>query len=47
MMEALGLAIFMISACFFAAVLESKESFVRQAIANETGRNLLMGAAMG
>jgi len=47
MMEALGLAIFMISACFFAAVLESKESFVHQGIPGETGRNLLMGAAMG
>lgn len=45
--EALGLAIFMTSACFFGAVLFAENSSWRQAIPNETLRNILMGLMMG
>lgn len=45
--EALGLAIFMISACFFGAMLFSPESSWLQVIPDETIRNMLMGIMMG
>ena len=45
--EALGLGIFMISACFFGAMLFSKKSSWYQLIQNNTIRNVLMGLAMG
>ncbi len=45
--EALGLAIFMISACFFSAALEGKESTLHLVIPNGTIRLLIMGILMG
>jgi aquaporin Z len=45
--EALGLAIFMISACFFSAVLFSEKSWLYHAIPGFMMRNVLMGIAMG
>jgi aquaporin Z len=45
--EALGLAIFMVSACFFGAMLFSPQSSWQQTITNELTRNVLMGIAMG
>lgn len=45
--EALGLAIFMISACFFGAMLFSEKSAWHQAIPNGLMKNVLMGIAMG
>lgn len=45
--EALGLAIFMISACFFGAMLFSENSSWHASLSNDTARNLLMGLAMG
>jgi aquaporin Z len=45
--EALGLAIFMISACFFGAMLFSEKSSWHQAIPNGLMKNILMGIAMG
>ena len=45
--EGLGLAIFMISACFFSALLFSEKSSWQQAIPNEMLRNILMGIMMG
>ena len=45
--EALGLAIFMISACFFGGILEAKNSFIHLAITNDFLRLLIMGAMMG
>jgi aquaporin Z len=45
--EALGLAIFMISACFFSALLEGKNSALYQAIPNGMIRLLMMGLLMG
>jgi aquaporin Z len=45
--EALGLGIFMISACFFSAILFSEKSLWYHTIQNESLRNILMGAAMG
>ncbi len=45
--EALGLAIFMISACFFSAMIFSEKSLWYQSIPSQLYRNLLMGAAMG
>ena len=45
--EALGLAIFMISACFFGAILESTNSPVHHAIRNDMFRLILMGVLMG
>ena len=45
--EALGLGMFMISACFFSAMLFSEKSLWHHAIPNEMTRNILMGIAMG
>ena len=45
--EALGLGIFMISACFFSAMLFSEKSSWYHALPNLTVRNVLMGIAMG
>ncbi len=45
--EALGLAIFMISACFFSAMLFSEKSSWYHAVPNGLVRNILMGIAMG
>lgn len=45
--EALGLAIFMISACFFSAMLFSERSSWSTAISTFTVKNILMGIAMG
>jgi len=47
MREALGLAIFMISACAFAVLLEDKHSRVHLAIPNAWVRLVIMGIAMG
>lgn len=44
--EALGLAIFMISACFFGAMLEGKTSW-HQAISNAQVRLIITGVLMG
>ena len=45
--EALGLAVFMISACFFSAMLFSEKSSWYHEIPNALLRNILMGIAMG
>ncbi len=45
--EALGLAIFMISACFFSGMLESKNGLLHNIIANPFARNILAGILMG
>jgi aquaporin Z len=45
--EAFGLAIFMISACFFSALLEAKNSFVHQFIQHPFLRTVIMGILMG
>ena len=45
--EALGLAIFMISACFFGSMLEAHESSVHQLIPNSMMRSIMMGGLMG
>jgi aquaporin Z len=45
--EALGLAIFMVSACFFSALLESPLSSWHHAIPNNQTRNIIMGLMMG
>ena len=45
--ESLGLAIFMVSACFFSALLFSGESPWHQAIHSEMWKNILMGLLMG
>ncbi len=47
MQEALGLAIFMISACFFGSMFFSEKSSWLNAIPNAMTRNILMGIAMG
>ena len=47
LMEALGLAIFMISACFFGGILEAKNSFIHQSIHNDFARQIIMGIMMG
>jgi aquaporin Z len=47
LMEAAGLGAFMISACFFGALLEHPSSPVRQLIADPFFRRALMGLAMG
>ena len=47
MQEALGLAIFMISACFFSAMLFSQKSSWHAVIPSDMTRNILMGVAMG
>jgi hypothetical protein len=45
--EALGLAIFMISACFFSAQLEGKYGSLHGAIPNANLRLVIMGFLMG
>lgn len=45
--EAFGLAIFMISACFFGAMLEGKNSSIHHFIPNNFTRTLIMGVLMG
>lgn len=45
--EALGLAIFMMSACFFGSLLEAKDSLVHLEISNSFFRLVLMGILMG
>jgi aquaporin Z len=45
--EALGLAVFMISACFFGALLEGKTAPLHLLIQNSTLRNCIMGLLMG
>jgi aquaporin Z len=47
LMEALGLAIFMISACFFSALLESHQSQLNRAIPTGIHRLVIMGVMMG
>jgi aquaporin Z len=46
-MEALGLGLFMISACFFGGILEARDSFIHQFIPNGIFRNIIMGIMMG
>ncbi len=45
--EGLGLAIFMISACFFGAALEGEHGFLHPLIPNGFTRMLIMGLMMG
>jgi aquaporin Z len=45
--EALGLAIFMVSACFFDGMLESKISRLHHAVPNDFARTIIMGLMMG
>jgi aquaporin Z len=45
--EALGLAIFMVSACFFSAMLFSEKSSWYYSIPNDLVRNVFMGVVMG
>ena len=45
--EALGLGIFMLSACFFGAMLFSPSSSWQQAIASNMASNIIMGIMMG
>ena len=45
--EALGLAIFMVSACYFGAMLEGVNAPWHKAIENSTVRNVAMGLLMG
>jgi aquaporin Z len=47
LMEGLGLGLFMISACTFAAILEYPYSALHLLIPNPTFRRVLMGLAMG
>jgi len=47
MQEALGLAIFMCSACFFGALLESEYSPLHQSLHNTFLRTVIMGVLMG
>lgn len=47
LMEAWGLGMFMISACFFTALLEHPGSAVRQLIPDPFVRRILIGVAMG
>src|SRR5882757_2123753 len=46
-MEALGLAIFMVSACFFTAMMEHHSSSWHHAIPDDRTRLIIIGAAMG
>jgi aquaporin Z len=46
-MEAFGLGVFMVSAVVFATLLEHPASAVRQAIADDAARRVLIGVAMG
>jgi len=45
--EALGLGIFMISACFFSALLEANNAGLHKAIGDAFIRNILIGILMG
>lgn len=45
--EALGLAIFMISACFFGALIFSEQSYWYRFFPSEFARTILMGVMMG
>ncbi|TMI77926.1 MAG: aquaporin family protein [Bacteroidetes bacterium] len=45
--EALGLGVFMISACFFGALLFSSVGSLHLSIENETTRNVIIGILMG
>ena len=45
--EALGLGIFMVSACFFSALMEANNSSVHKAIPDTFTRSLIIGALMG
>jgi aquaporin Z len=45
--EALGLALFMIAACFFGGMLEAKDYSWHHAIPNDAVRRLIMGILMG
>lgn len=45
--EALGLAIFMISACLFSALLEANDSSIHKAIPDSFTRSVLIGILMG
>jgi aquaporin Z len=47
LMEAAGLGLFMLSACFFTALLQHPESPLRQAVASPLARRALIGLAMG
>jgi len=47
MMEAAGLGMFMISACFFVALLEHPSSLVQHVISDPMTRRFLVGLAMG
>jgi aquaporin Z len=47
LMEALGLAIFMCSACFFAGQLWHTGAYLNKLITTDMTRNVVMGAAMG
>jgi len=47
LMEALGLAIFMVSACFWGAMLEASYSPLHMALPNPLVRLLIMGVGMG
>jgi aquaporin Z len=47
LMEAVGLGLFMVSACAFATLLEYPHSPVRQALGDPRVRRVLMGLAMG
>ncbi|HZO89954.1 MAG TPA: aquaporin, partial [Chthonomonadaceae bacterium] len=47
LMEAAGLGLFMLSACFFTALLEHPASPIRQAIPAPVLRRILIGLAMG
>ena len=46
-MEALGLGLFMLSACAFTVLIEHPASFARQAIGDAFARRVLIGIAMG
>jgi len=45
--EAIGLAIFMISACFFSALFWGNDSSFHYSFSNETTRNIINGVLMG
>lgn len=47
LMEAVGLGVFMISACAFTVLLNHPSSPAAQFVANEAARRVLMGTAMG
>jgi aquaporin Z len=47
LIEALGLGLFMLSACLFVSLLEHPNSPIRQAVADPFLRRIPMGLAMG